>query len=197
MTIQFAGVGRLRLEESRLPNIVERSGSNLLHPDALQVPQSFLPPERPLMTQLMKFSLCVAVVASCYAFTENAQAQVAAGNNNVNAPFIGPYGGYGILGVIQSPLTIAEPPYFAKHPPVYYDKKIHYRSYGVSPFPIAVENPLSVRVYDPDCKPQKIINPHVDPVPAPPAPVEDKSEDKTSLRIMNPYFGNSQAVVAK
>lgn len=124
------------------------------------------------------------------------------------------YGGWGFSGYPNavgwnSILNNRVPPYFALHPPVYYSGRIHYRSYGDSPFasvggcgnayreveviesepatPVMIQNPF-VR---PSAQPQPLPSP-TDAAPESPVPTSVESGEF----VINPFY-NGDVRIAK
>ena len=98
------------------------------------------------MTRLIKLCLSAAVVATCFAMCGEANAQnygyrFGVGLNYANnRPLLRNRGlrrnfvGGAIIAHPGIAPRAVEPPFFAMYPPVYYDKMIVRRPYGVSPY---------------------------------------------------------------
>ena len=105
--------------------------------------------------------------------------------------------GYFDVGRLYQQLRIAQVPYFAAFPPVYYSHPVP-RTYGYSPFAYLphVQTPEIVE----SVQPQEIVNPHV-PAGVKDVPTRQKEEDRglttqvggqvQPLLVINPYVAQS------
>lgn len=127
------------------------------------------------MKRLMMLAVLGAAVCATTMMTESAQAQVDGYRFGVGIRQSRQFRNFGVVrnfgfahGAVHH--RIAEPPYFALYPPVYYSDQIIRRPYGVSPFaaPAGIV-PVEMQVVP---QPARIVNPH-----ALPDSLLDKPED--------------------
>ena len=120
------------------------------------------------MKRLMMLAVLGAAVCATTILTESADAQVQVNGYRFGVGVrqsrqVRNFGIYRNFGFVRSSLSerVAEPPYFALHPPVYYSEQVIRRPYGVSPF-AAPAGIVPVEMQMPP-KPARIINPHALP----------------------------------
>lgn len=108
--------------------------------------------------------------------------------------FFGNYQPYGL----QSRSSVATPPYFSVHPPVYYGSR-HTRPYGMSPFAmypqVAAPNTYQGRL-DSDFVTPTRTNPYCETLPAPSNIMSAGKKQRTNGLVRNnPFVEKSDAVL--
>ncbi len=144
---------------------------------------------------------CVALAAMLWSAPKEAAAQTEcdygyAGYGGLYGIGFGGYGQFGGFGRPYAAGRIKTPPYFALHPPVYYNAPVP-RSYGYSPFAYRgnVRTPQVVE----QVVPQVMLNPFVKPDSQPvkaeaAAPDNDMAQ---ALMIYNPFVSDEADTVVE